>query len=272
MAETLRASTPGWMSSGDSSPARSSAREEGRLEPHLRGARGLDRPRRGALAGAGGRGCARRGGRGARVLPDAQGGKPLVATLGLSVEEAERHAIAGPPDGRPARSISMSYTYPQLEVEAHDNGSPVIHAGLAVPLPGAHAHARLLDRLHALAVARVRRRRRPRARGRSRFMPRRRSRTRAYSARHGSSPTSTPHGPAQPPLLPRDARARVRARAPLRAEARADRLRPRQLQGGSTTASGTSPATPPWPRRPSACATSCARPTSRAASAATSSR
>ena len=34
------------------------------------------------------------------MLPDPNGGKPLVATLGLSVEEAERHAITGPPDGR----------------------------------------------------------------------------------------------------------------------------------------------------------------------------
>src|SRR6478752_6041856 len=69
------------------------------------------------------------------MLPDAQGGKPLVATLGLSVEEAERHAITGPPDGRLARSITMSYTYPELEREAKP-GEDVIHAGLAVPLPG----------------------------------------------------------------------------------------------------------------------------------------
>ena len=69
------------------------------------------------------------------MLPDPQGGKPLVATLGLSVEEAERHAITGPPDGRLARSITMSYTYPELEREAgSDEG--IIHAGLAVPLPG----------------------------------------------------------------------------------------------------------------------------------------
>jgi diguanylate cyclase (GGDEF)-like protein len=68
------------------------------------------------------------------MLPDPQGGKPLVATLGLSVEEAERHAITGPPDGRLARSITMSYTYPELERDADDEG--VIHAGLAVPLPG----------------------------------------------------------------------------------------------------------------------------------------
>jgi diguanylate cyclase (GGDEF)-like protein len=68
------------------------------------------------------------------LLPDQQGGKPVVATLGLSVEEAERHAITGPPDGRLARSITMSYTYPELEGEAPSEA--VIHAGLAVPLPG----------------------------------------------------------------------------------------------------------------------------------------
>src|SRR5207249_4249964 len=70
------------------------------------------------------------------MLPDTQGGKPLVATLGLSVEEAERHAITGPPDGRLARSISMSYTYPELERQAESGPEEIIHAGLAVPLPG----------------------------------------------------------------------------------------------------------------------------------------
>ncbi|HEY5661154.1 MAG TPA: sensor domain-containing diguanylate cyclase [Gaiellaceae bacterium] len=70
------------------------------------------------------------------LLPEAESGEPLVATLGLSVEEAERHGITAPPDGRPARSITMSYSYPELEVEAHDNGNAVIHTGLAVPLPG----------------------------------------------------------------------------------------------------------------------------------------
>jgi diguanylate cyclase (GGDEF)-like protein len=67
------------------------------------------------------------------MLPDVQGDKPLVATLGLSVEEAERHAITGPPDGRLARSITMAYTYPEDEGEAEEDA---IHAGLAVPLPG----------------------------------------------------------------------------------------------------------------------------------------
>jgi diguanylate cyclase (GGDEF)-like protein len=68
------------------------------------------------------------------MLSDAHGGKPVVATLGLSVEEAERHAITGPPDGRLARSITMSYTYPELEREPPSEG--VIHGGLAVPLLG----------------------------------------------------------------------------------------------------------------------------------------
>jgi diguanylate cyclase (GGDEF)-like protein len=68
------------------------------------------------------------------MLPDPAGGKPVVATLGLSVEEAERHAVAGPPDGRLARSITMSYTYPELERAAGENG--IIHSGLAVPMPG----------------------------------------------------------------------------------------------------------------------------------------
>src|SRR6266508_3760381 len=71
------------------------------------------------------------------MLPDPQGGKPLVATLGLSVEEAERHAITGPPDGRLARSITMAYTYPELERQGEGEGEQqIIHAGLAVPLPG----------------------------------------------------------------------------------------------------------------------------------------
>jgi diguanylate cyclase (GGDEF)-like protein len=69
------------------------------------------------------------------MLPDPLGGKPLVATLGLSVEEAERHAITGPPDGRLARSITMSYTYPELERDI-EQAEGIIHAGLAVPLPG----------------------------------------------------------------------------------------------------------------------------------------
>ena len=71
------------------------------------------------------------------MLPDAMGGKPLVATLGLSVDEAERHTITGPPDGRLARAIAMSYTYPDREQrDAEEDDEGIIHSGLAVPLPG----------------------------------------------------------------------------------------------------------------------------------------
>jgi diguanylate cyclase (GGDEF)-like protein len=63
-------------------------------------------------------------------------GKPIVATLGLSADEAERQAIAGPPDGRQVRSVAISYDYPEPangDVESHVNEP--IRAGLAVPLP-----------------------------------------------------------------------------------------------------------------------------------------
>jgi two-component system cell cycle response regulator len=58
-------------------------------------------------------------------------GQPLVATLGLSHEEAERQAVAGPPDGRRARAIGLTYRY--HESESSSNG--LIRSGLAVPLP-----------------------------------------------------------------------------------------------------------------------------------------
>ena len=61
------------------------------------------------------------------------GGAPLVATLGLSQEEAERQAIAGPPNGRRARAIGMSYRYGPEELE---QDADLIRWGLAVPMPG----------------------------------------------------------------------------------------------------------------------------------------
>jgi len=60
-------------------------------------------------------------------------GKPFVATLGLSQEEAQAQAVAGPADGRPARSIAIRYRYAGEDVLG-DAGA--IHAGLAVPLHG----------------------------------------------------------------------------------------------------------------------------------------
>jgi diguanylate cyclase (GGDEF)-like protein len=56
--------------------------------------------------------------------------KPIIATLGLSAEEAERQAIAGPPDGRPARSIEIVYRYPEGLPEVEE----LVHSGLAVPV------------------------------------------------------------------------------------------------------------------------------------------
>jgi two-component system, cell cycle response regulator len=60
------------------------------------------------------------------------GEKPIVATVGLSPEEAETQALAAPPDGRTA-SMSISYEYPP---EAAAGNGDVIRHGVAVPIPG----------------------------------------------------------------------------------------------------------------------------------------
>jgi diguanylate cyclase (GGDEF)-like protein len=69
------------------------------------------------------------------------GGQPIVATLGLSAEEAERQAVTGPPDGREARAISISYEY---GAEEPSTEGETIRAGVAVPLPGETAPLGLL--------------------------------------------------------------------------------------------------------------------------------
>jgi diguanylate cyclase (GGDEF)-like protein len=58
--------------------------------------------------------------------------KPIIATLGLSTEEAHRQVITGPPDGHEARAISLVYQYPP----GADAGGDLVHSGLAVPVPG----------------------------------------------------------------------------------------------------------------------------------------
>ena len=55
---------------------------------------------------------------------------PIVATLGLSAEEAQRQAISEPPNGH-ARAISMVYRYPPTR-----DAAELVHSGLAVPVPG----------------------------------------------------------------------------------------------------------------------------------------
>jgi diguanylate cyclase (GGDEF)-like protein len=67
------------------------------------------------------------------VLPstEANTGEPLVATLGMSVEEAAAQPTATPPDGRAARAMRVAYSYTHEEAE-EDGG--LIRGGLAVPL------------------------------------------------------------------------------------------------------------------------------------------
>jgi diguanylate cyclase (GGDEF)-like protein len=67
----------------------------------------------------------------ALVSIQTDGEKPIVATMGLSAEEAQRQVISGPPNGHEARAISLVYQYPpSLE------GEELVHSGLAVPVPG----------------------------------------------------------------------------------------------------------------------------------------
>jgi diguanylate cyclase (GGDEF)-like protein len=70
------------------------------------------------------------------VLGGGPRSEPIVATLGLSAEEAERQAAAGLPDGRQVRSVAISYEYPELGNDVERISGEPIRAGLAVPLPG----------------------------------------------------------------------------------------------------------------------------------------
>src|SRR5438093_8076967 len=68
---------------------------------------------------------------------DNDGATPIIATLGLSTEEAQRQAIAGPPGGPEARSSSLVYQYP-AEMASNDGPTTLIHSGLAVPIQTDH--------------------------------------------------------------------------------------------------------------------------------------
>ncbi|HEY2939476.1 MAG TPA: sensor domain-containing diguanylate cyclase [Gaiellaceae bacterium] len=59
------------------------------------------------------------------------GEKPIVATLGLSSDEAHRQVISGPPDGQEAQAISIVYQYPPGM-----DAAELIHSGVAVPVRG----------------------------------------------------------------------------------------------------------------------------------------
>src|SRR4051812_7915499 len=58
--------------------------------------------------------------------------KPIVATLGLSAEEAQRQVVPGPPDERGAGAFPLFSQYPP----ALEAGVELIRSGLAVPVPG----------------------------------------------------------------------------------------------------------------------------------------
>ena len=64
------------------------------------------------------------------VVPQEDDG-PVIATLGLSPEEAAKHPLAGPPSGRDARAVEISYRYAPDQADA--NGD-LIRGGLVVPL------------------------------------------------------------------------------------------------------------------------------------------
>ena len=58
-------------------------------------------------------------------------GAPIVAATGIAKEQAERHALSGPPDGTAARAIEL--------VIRHGADAPdAVHSGLAVPLEDEH--------------------------------------------------------------------------------------------------------------------------------------
>jgi diguanylate cyclase (GGDEF)-like protein len=58
-------------------------------------------------------------------------GQPLIATSGMSAEEAARQPVAGPPNGQAARAVRIAYSY--TPEEAEDDGD-LIRGGVSVPL------------------------------------------------------------------------------------------------------------------------------------------
>jgi diguanylate cyclase (GGDEF)-like protein len=62
---------------------------------------------------------------------DEPGGQPVVATLGLSADEAQLQALAGAPGGRELRAIEIGYRYTDAELQRTQD---LIHGGLAVPV------------------------------------------------------------------------------------------------------------------------------------------
>ena len=68
------------------------------------------------------------------VSVSAPDGTQLVASIGVPTEEAERHALPGPPDGSIPRAISVGYAYKA------ETAIDRLRAGLAVPLASDGEH------------------------------------------------------------------------------------------------------------------------------------
>jgi diguanylate cyclase (GGDEF)-like protein len=64
-------------------------------------------------------------------IPRPDGGEPVLATIGMSTEEAERQPVAGPPGGLPTRAVRIAYTYTHEEIR---DESDLIRGGVSLPL------------------------------------------------------------------------------------------------------------------------------------------
>jgi diguanylate cyclase (GGDEF)-like protein len=69
----------------------------------------------------------------AALVTVGSGDEAIGSAIGLTSEEADAQSVAGPPDGRTARSLTISYDYPD---EVEGAGRELIRHGLAVPIPG----------------------------------------------------------------------------------------------------------------------------------------
>jgi two-component system, cell cycle response regulator len=69
----------------------------------------------------------------AALVTIGSGDQTIVSAIGLTGDEADAQSLAGPPDGRAARSLTISYEYPD---ELEGDGRELIRHGLAVPIPG----------------------------------------------------------------------------------------------------------------------------------------
>jgi diguanylate cyclase (GGDEF)-like protein len=60
-----------------------------------------------------------------------ENGEPLVATVGMSAEEAVRQPVGGPPHGQAAHAVGIAYSYTREEAEENPD---LIRGGVSVPL------------------------------------------------------------------------------------------------------------------------------------------